>query len=368
MIPGGAELARRAVAAVGPDGRTPAVVVDLATVRHNIDVTLGIVGDPARWRAHAKTARVGAVMELLTAAGVRAFKASTIGEVEALLAAGAEDVLLALPAVGPLQWRMADLAERHPRARLSVLADDPAALATWRPGRVGAFVDLDTGMGRTGVPVRDRSAVRRLVEALAATDVPLRGLHSYDGHLAVMPPAARRAEVLESSRAILELGLPVREIVAGGSHTFADVCATWPGDPGPLTVGAGTVVLCDGRSLERFAVGGSPVGYRPAAAVVARVMSVAGERATVDAGLTVIQLDAGRPHVQVLSSEAGLEIAYPAQEHLVLRATGASRPRPGDLVALLPRHVDTTICQVSTVLALPESGKPATAERVVGRH
>ncbi len=69
-------------------------------------------------------------------------------------------------------------------------------------------------MGRTAFPSGTGVPYCKLAEAPAAAGVLLRGLHAYDGHLADTLPAARREEVLESSQAILEVGLPVEELAA----------------------------------------------------------------------------------------------------------------------------------------------------------
>ena len=58
------------------------------------------------------------------------------------------DVLVAYPLVGPALRRAGQLAEAHPRARLSVLVECAEA-ARELPPRVGCFVDVNPGMNRT---------------------------------------------------------------------------------------------------------------------------------------------------------------------------------------------------------------------------
>ncbi|WP_427889152.1 alanine racemase [Kribbella sp. GL6] len=328
--------------------RTPAFVIDADAVRRNIDEVLRRVGDPRGWRCHVKTARSTWGYRLLLERGLTRFKCSTVEELRALAEAGAPDVLLAFPAVGPTQHAVAEVARRHPEVRVSALVDSIAALETWIPP-VEVFVDVDTGMHRTGVPIEDTAAVLRLARDVVDRGYRFRGLHSYDGHLADAP----REDLLtwdqrllaETAAALADAGCPPDEVVMGSSHTFTDVLdEPWTG-PGERTVGPGTVLYNDGRSLQRF---GQNSGFAPAAGVLTRVVSVAGDRVTTDAGLASAQVDAGRPHVQV-ADRPDLEVVSVAQEHLVLRRT-REPVTVGDLLLLVPMHVDTAIIQFDRLL------------------
>ena len=340
---------------------TPAVLIDTKVVEGNIRNTLSLVGSPRRWRPHIKTARLRWTVERLLAYGVSQFKASTTSEVDLLLSSGVRDVVLAFPAVGPTQWRLAELAAAHPDARVAALVDHPAAVQTWKPGPVSAFLDVDTGGLRTGVPLHDERGAAALVSVLRERSIEFRGLHSYDGHLADMKPQEQESAVTKElhdlvalARGLTDAGHQVEEIIAGGSHTFipaANVAlpAEWQSR---LTLAPGTVVYNDVRSLERF----GDRGYRCAAFVLSRVIShQADGGVTLDAGLTSIQVDAGRPHAQVLGLPTA-EVRAPAQEHLKVGIGADPRPAIGEILALVPRHVDTTIAQFDRVHLADESG------------
>lgn len=351
------------------DVPTPALVIDEAAARRNIAATAAAVAASGRvWRPHVKTARTAWGIGLLREAGVPRFKAATFGEAEALARAGAEDVLLAYPAVGPLPGRLAELAERHPRTRFSALVDDADALRFWpRGSRLAAMIDLDTGMGRTGVAAERVDAIEALADALDRRGVPLAGLHSYDGHLAALPPGRRAEEVRREAAALAHAAEAVDapEVVAGATHTLLETVGT-PASGGRVhSVGAGTVVYGDGRSLARFAEDGRPAAIEAAAVVVGRVVSVRPRGVTVDAGATAIQTDAGSPHAEPLVPR-GLSAGPLSQEHLVLRGDPAGL-RAGDPVVLLPRHIDTALSQFGTVLVRLEGGGWR-RDAVVGRH
>jgi D-serine deaminase-like pyridoxal phosphate-dependent protein len=332
---------------------TPAVLIDTARVRDNVTTTLAHLASPRAWRAHVKTARTHWTVDLLLGAGVTRFKASTTAEVELLLEAGARDVLLAYPAIGPAQWRLAELATAHPGATVSALADHPDAVRGWRPGPVAAFLDVDNGGGRTGVPVRDAGRARAVLEELATAGFPFLGLHSYDSHLTELPEAEQREAVTRELHDLVDLagqlegaGQPVGEIVAGGSHTFIPAAAVRLPAPWDerVSFGPGTVVYNDLRSLERF----GERGFRPAVFVLSRVVSRQGECGiTLDAGLTAVQVDGGLPHARIVGLAA--RVGAPSQEHLKATVESGTVPAHGDPVLLLPRHADTTLAQFDRV-------------------
>lgn len=328
---------------------TPFLAVDQAVVESNIDVVLGIT--QGRWRPHVKTVKSSWGMQRLLDAGLSHFKASTVEEVECLLTLGAGDVLLAMPAVGETQHRMAHLAAKFPDQNVSVLVDEPAALASWHDAALGVFLDVDTGMHRTGLDVECVADAAELLSTCTSRGYRFAGVHHYDGHLAGLDEPRRTELTHRGLSALNQLtvelaraGYRPPEVVTGGSHTF------WPAlqhDFAPevadvLRVSPGTVVYCDVRSLERL----GDVGLRPAVAVVASVISAPTPGSvTVDAGLTAIQTDAGRPHA-ALSGALSATVGEPAQAHLALEFTDPSEAPPvGSRVCLVPRHVDTAVCQ-----------------------
>jgi len=93
----------------------------------------------------------------MTRAGVRHFKCATSREAQHLLhvidqeGIRGADLLLAYPLVGPSLRRLAQLARTHTNSRVSVLCEDSAAVASIPP-ELSVFVDVNSGMNRTGMP------------------------------------------------------------------------------------------------------------------------------------------------------------------------------------------------------------------------
>src|SRR6185503_4194270 len=102
--------------------RTPALIIDLDAVDHNISVTLRLLGgDPDRWRPHLKTAKLALTMRRLRAGGVLRAKCATTLELETACAEGFTDVLLAYPAQGPHPAVVRGIADRFPGTVVSAL-------------------------------------------------------------------------------------------------------------------------------------------------------------------------------------------------------------------------------------------------------
>ncbi|WP_434416702.1 hypothetical protein [Nannocystis pusilla] len=138
-----------------PGLASPALVVDLAAVDHNIAAVLRRCrgdrpDDPGRgadrWRPHVKTLKSAALVRRLWAAGVTRCKCATLDELQLLLEAAAEDaredslnVLLAYPLHEAAFHAARRLHAAHPAARVQLLADGPEhALAMDRWARGGA--------------------------------------------------------------------------------------------------------------------------------------------------------------------------------------------------------------------------------------
>lgn len=329
---------------------SPALVVYLERVRENLARVIEVAGGADRWRPHVKTSKIPAVWRELAEAGLRQFKCATTREASELLGCLADggvedaDVLLAHPLVGPSLDRLGQIAEAHPRARVSVLCEDPSIVARV-PRAVSVFVDVNPGMNRTGIPCSETGAIAAVCRAAGAR---FRGVHYYDGHLHGSDRVARRRAAHEGYDRALELldvlageGLESEELITSGTPTFPHALD----HPGlaALTgtahrISPGTVVYHDGRSDELD----DGLGLVPAALVFTRVVShpVAGV-VTCDAGSKSLAAEAGDPCARVLG-RPDLVAQTPNEEHLPLLCSGRM-PERGSELLLFPRHVCPTI-------------------------
>jgi D-serine deaminase-like pyridoxal phosphate-dependent protein len=353
---------------------TPALAIYAGNVAHNLDTTIALLGkDPGRWRPHLKTAKLSYVMGMLLERGVKTVKCATTLELLRACEAGFEDVLLAYPVAGSNAQRAAEIASAFPQVKVSVLVDSFAEVSQWVGGRIGVFLDIDPGMGRTGLPQGDGEQIVRLAQHLKQSGIRFRGLHYYDGHLkdADLEIRTRKAHagydrLLEIVALLESKGLEVGEVIAGGTPAFPCVLS-YPGfkDTSFIQrVSPGTVVYCDNDTLGVLP---SSMGYRPAALVLARVVSNSlPGRFACDAGHKAVSVDAGVPNCVVLGWE-GLLPSHPSEEHLpIVVAPGAAAPALGEILYLVPKHVCPTVNNFSEALIV-QDGEIAGVETVSAR-
>ncbi|MEO1699645.1 MAG: alanine racemase [Planctomycetota bacterium] len=353
---------------------SPALVVDLAAARRNVRAVLDALGPSAteRWRPHVKTTKVPAVLDILIAEGLRRFKCATVREARVLAdrldAAGATraDVLVAHHLHGPSLERLAALARARPDVAFSFLVEAPEE-AEGAPGGLGLFLDVDTGMGRTGVPLAERD---RLLGAAQAAGDRLRGVHAYDGHRTESDPEARRSGIhadteglLEALDALRERGARIPELVTAGTPAFPAASAhpALRGLEGTVhRVSPGTVVYHDLRSMAQLPA----LFAEPAVTVLTRVASVRADGFTVDAGSKAVEASGPGAIARALERPDARALRQ-SEEHTVFDAAGGL-PERGEVLRLVPGHVCPTVNFAETAL-LVEDGRLVGTQRVAAR-
>ena len=348
---------------------TPALAIYPELVDANIDATLKVLGgDPGRWRPHVKTAKLGYTMKRMVDRGVRAAKCATTLELLTACEAGVDDVLLAYSVVGANAARVGQIAAAFPKTTISVLVETPEQAAPWVDSGIGVFLDVNSGMDRTGI---EQDHVQSIVSLARASAAGFRGLHYYDGHVHKDNHAERQALAWAGYDKLMEL---VKACEAGGAHvgevitsgTPALPCgAAYPGfqNAGFIhRVSPGTVVYNDASSLEQL----DGLGYQAAAVVIATVVShpIPG-RFTCDAGHKSVSADSGVPTC-VVAGHLNFTPRKPSEEHLPIDVTEGPVPPIGSIVYLVPRHVCPTVNNFDHALMV-ERGRITSVEPVTAR-
>lgn len=330
---------------------SPALVIDRDAVDGNIAATIRVLGgDASRWRPHLKTAKLLLTMRRIREAGVVQAKCATTLELETACHAGFEDLLLSYPVVGPSVAAVKAIAVRFPLVTISALVESAAMVAPWRGSPVGLFIDLNSGMDRTGMALEPVSEVVAVARAIFDAGLRFAGLHFYDGHASGFPAAEARELVhagyerlLRVVRAVERSGMEIPEVVTAGTAAFphAAGCRLLSKEGLVHRVSPGTVVYNDRRSLDQLP---PDAGYRPAAWVASRVVSLpGGSRFTCDAGHKTVSADAGDPTC-VVAGHAEWVPGHPSEEHLPVDVpAGSALPAPGTLLWLVPSHVCPTV-------------------------
>jgi D-serine deaminase-like pyridoxal phosphate-dependent protein len=331
---------------------SPALVLHPDRIEENIRRMVLMAGGPDRLRPHVKTHKLPQVVAMQLAQGLRRFKAATIAEAEMCAAAGAPDVLLAYPAVGPTAGRLAELVRRYPDTRFLALTDHPASLADLgaaleRAGvNLEVLVDLNVGMNRTGIAPGDEAF--ELYRRLATTPgVRPGGLHAYDGHLHQADRTERTTAASNAFAAVWALrdrlraaGYAVPRLVASGTPTLPVLAA----EPG-VELGAGTTVLWDFGQAETC----PDLAFLEAAVLLTRVISRPSPgRLTLDLGHKAVASEMSHPRVKLFGLESARFVMH-SEEHLVVETPDAEAFPVGTVVYGIPRHVCPTVALHSEV-------------------
>jgi D-serine deaminase-like pyridoxal phosphate-dependent protein len=323
---------------------SPSLLIFVDQVRRNVDAMIALAGSAERLRPHVKTHKMPALIRMLEAKGIHKHKVATIAEAEMVAAAGGSDVLIAYPIVGPNLGRFARLIEAYPSTIFRATVDHPASAralsevlnGTSRPTPV--LVDLDIGMGRTGIAPGDAAfALYGWIEQLANLEPD--GLQGYDGHVRDFEPSDRVRSAAAGSEAVHALrdrliaaGLPVPRLVMGGTPTFP--IHARDETPG-VECSPGTCVLHDDGYATKF----PDLPFEPAAVMFTRVVSQprAG-RVCLDLGHKAIAADPVGPRLTLLGL-ADATLGGQSEEHLVVDSPSADALSPGSPLLAIPTHI-----------------------------
>lgn len=325
---------------------SPALLIFEERVESNLRRMIEIVGDPARLRPHVKTHKLGPLVERQLALGINKFKCATIAEAEMCAQAGAPDVLLAMPTVGPNVARLCKLAKKYPATQFSTLIDDVGAMQALGMAAVKAgqpldvFLDLDCGQNRTGIKPGNE-ALDLYRQATATAGLKVAGLHAYDGHIHEADLTKRRAmyeaamaPVLAFRQQLESAGLRVPVLVAGGTPTFP-----FHAEHNDRQCSPGTTVLWDFGYADKHV----DLPFLPAALLLARVISKPGaNRLCLDLGHKSVAAENPHPRVRFIELPDAPAVSQ-SEEHLVIETPRAAEFSVGDALHGIPRHVCPTV-------------------------
>jgi 3-hydroxy-D-aspartate aldolase len=348
---------------------TPALLLDVDRFERNLArMAAHVRAAGKQLRPHAKTHRCPEIARRQVAGGALGVACAKLGEAEVMARAGVRGLLITTEVVSPSGIRrLTRLTGEAPDTM--VVVDHPdnvraLAQAAAEDGvTLDVLVDIHVGARRTGTePGEPAVALGRLVAD--QRNLRLRGLQGYAGQCAhVMGWAARRdtshkamTPLMETRARFEAAGLPV-EIVAGGSTGTYDIDVQLPGLT-ELQAGSYCVMDLDYRRVGGRA-GDALTDFEMAITVVATVVSVAADRAMVDAGLKAFSTD--KPFPPEAVERPGIEYGFAGDEHGRLALTDPARaPKLGERIEFFPPHCDPTFNLYDRVYAV----RGATVEAV----
>ncbi|WP_277977952.1 alanine racemase [Pantoea endophytica] len=331
---------------------TPCFIIIESAVQYNLKRAAEFAGGVNRLVPHVKTHRSPWITKYLVENGVKAFKAATPREVEMVLDSGSPEVIWAYPTSNPAAIsRVLRAAASHPQSIVCGLVDNDIGLSVWTElltkqplNNVTLRVDLDPGLGRTGLPISDIAI--ELAEKVAQTG-RFAGWHIYDGHLKDLDLSVREAQFLNLKDEVDQLfdsanrrGLTL-DVIGGGSYTYPFWARHTEARVSP---GSWTFSSCQHHTDL------SDQGWEVGAYVLATVLSKRDGTVTLDAGSKAVA-----PDITMTKRYTGVnEILDIKEEHSVV---AVSDENVGDHVALVPRHACTTTYLYRKALVLSINGE-----------
>jgi len=348
---------------------SPALLVYPDRIEENIRRMIRIAGGVERLRPHMKTNKLPEVIRMQIDQGITRFKCATIAEAEVAAMCAAPDVLLAYQPVGPNVQRLVQLVKKYPATKFSALVDDEGAIlalsraASATGVTLDLYLDLDCGMHRTGVAPGPKAV--ELYRLLAnAPGLHASGLHVYDGHIRDSDIAARRtacdaafATLAQLRGELTSAGLPVPDVVAGGTPTFPIHARR-----SDVQCSPGTSVFWD-LGYETLL---PDLDFSPAALVLTRVISRPSSRILcLDLGHKAIASESPHPRVELL----GLPDAHAtghSEEHLTIETDRADEFPVGTPLYGIPWHICPTVALHQEAVVI-RNGRAEERWQVVGR-
>jgi D-serine deaminase-like pyridoxal phosphate-dependent protein len=316
---------------------TPALVVDLDIFEANVGAMAALLaGTDKTIRPHVKTHRTPELARRQLGGPAVGITCATIGEAEAMVEAGLDDVLVANEVVDPA--KLARLAALGHRARIALAVDDPepVAAASREAVRSGVsidiLIDVDVLLHRCGVgSAADAVRLARAIER--SPGLRLRGIMGYEGRLR-LTDADRAGKIdrafsmlAEVRSALIGAGFPVEVVSASGTSTLREALA----DPVITELQSGVYVLMEPEILNL----GLP--FQCAAAIRGTVISRHPGRIVLDVGRRVVGMEYGPPVPNGFVAE---RIAI-SDEHATITMADPV-PALGSRLDLIPGQVRTT--------------------------
>lgn len=336
---------------------TPALIVSPKRIVANIKKMIQVAGSVNRLRPHIKTHKVAEIIRLQLEYGIQKFKCATIKEAQLLAESGAPDILLALQPVGYNILQYFELIEAFPDSDFSTIVDSKdivnhiSKIAKQRNIKVSLWLDVNNGMNRTGIVPGEKAII--VYEALVKDPyIEAKGLHVYDGHIHESDLELRTKQCntdFESVRnlkhKLIDLGIEVPKIIAGGTPTFP--IHTKRKD---VELSPGTPLLWDAGYSNKY----RDLDFLPAAVLVTRVVSKPTDNLVCfDLGHKSVASEMPLPRIQFLDETKGVQISQ-SEEHLVVELDDRNLYCIGETAFALPKHVCPTVAKYKTLFTVED--------------
>ena len=332
--------------------QTPALIIDLDVFDANlVKMQSYLEEQDIALRAHTKMHKCPIIARKQVESGARGVCAAKISEAEVMCAAGIEDVLVTSPiATSDKVSRFVEARKNNPGLKIVVDCADSADLLAKVAGLEGlvvdVFVDLDPGMGRTGIETGDKTLqlVRHIGES---NSLNLSGLQMYAGNCMHIEGFSERKQKyahllskgIETLALLDEAGIVIPVVSGGGTGTY-----NMESDLGLINeLQAGSYAFMD---IEYRDIGGVDseqfLDFGVSLFVLVTAISQPQSRLiTVDGGFKSFASDKMAPEFRDVE---GVIYHWGGDEHGIVQLNNPSREiRLGSKLSMLTPHCDPTV-------------------------
>lgn len=334
---------------------TPCLIID----KQSLDYNLQLMQDHAltnkiNIRPHCKTHKCSKLAALQIHFGAIGISAAKISEAAVLIEHGISNVLITSPVVTPQKIKtLLRCIKKDPA--LIVVVDNEQNLSDLNQAAlsintaINVLVDVDSGIGRTGVDSQKALAFAHMVNQLPGLN--LMGIQCYAGNLQHIQSFDERKKaslkVMNQASELLKTfkanGLSCPILTGTGTGTFdidceaSEVTEIQPGSYAVMDV---EYSIIEGKNQTKLAD-----LFKPAMTLLTSVISSnRPEHVTVDAGTKAIYFDAtNKPQI---ISHPGLIYSWGGfgDEHGKITAINdAALPKNGEVIEMIVPHCDPTI-------------------------
>jgi len=334
---------------------TPCLVIEKSLLEFNLNVMRQHAQDTKiNIRPHVKTHKCSQLAKLQMKYGAIGISAAKVSEAEGLIHAGLKNILITSPVVAHHKIkRLMDCVEKAPDTLVVVdneqnlhdLNEAAQAIQT----KINVLIDLDPGLGRTGI--NPEIAFDFALKVMQLQWLNLRGIQCYAGNLQHINSYEERKnrslQVMEMASNVVKLlkkyGIPCDILTGTGTGTYdidveaSEVTEIQPGSYAVMDVEYGLI----GSKKERS----SFTTFKPAMTLLTTVISSnRREHVTVDSGTKSIYVDTKtKPRI---ISHKGLHYDWGGfgDEHGKITADkNCELPKNGTVIELIVPHCDPTI-------------------------
>ena len=331
---------------------TPALIIDLDILERNLDKMQAHVDQHNMGlRCHTKMHKSPIIAQMQIARGAIGVCCATVSEAEVMAAAGIQDILITSPVVTDDKLQRV-IAISKKVSDLQIVVDHAAGASRLNQlagdQRINVLVDLDPGMGRTGIAPGEPALalVKHIHES--CPQLTFDGLQMYIGNcMHVQGFEARQSKYkhllqngIDTVKLVENNGYEVRVFTGGGTGTY-----DMEPEIGVLSdIQAGSYAFMD---VEYRDIGGKDneqafTDFEPSLFVLATAISQPNSRMiTMDAGIKCLATDTGYAEFRDIE---GVKYFFGGDEHGIVQLNNPSKEiRLGDRLPIITPHCDPTV-------------------------